>query len=626
MSLQRLRTWIFLSMVFLIPLVFNPWGVDIYEIPKNTVFKVGVGGLGILWVIEALREKRLRFFFSQKTALCLLFFVLVLVLSWLVSVRPSVSFWGTYYKQGGIVNMLYYLLFFILATDFFSLKGNRLSFLRALTWSGALVSSYALVQKLGVDFLPDSIADFFEGRSFSSLGNPSALASFLLFPLGAELMLLREQHTRWRKGATGIRIGLLLLALLASRGRASILGLILAATLLLCKRFKGSPKKLVAFAGVGLVALGLFIGAYGSDLRSLRSRFTLWESSVHMIEEQPVLGYGLENFGFIFPSYTTAEFYQHEDYYSVADRPHNEFLELWIHLGILGALAYTALVFFVLHKFWTTREREVSFVSATVLALFTSNFFGFSLITHFVFLTLFLALLVHAPARVYALAKGRALLCGGLGILFFLSLNFPVRIFLSDLAFKGADTAFLEGETETAHLGVGWGQRLNPFFAEPYTLSFKIDFALALQTQEIRFLEAAEDDLQKAYDKDRGTLKTMINLMQFYSAQGRSEEAEAVLEVLEQRGGVQALLFQVAGEFYYQAGRYEEAILHYEKLLAVLPAQWQAPVLTGGELTEASRIFWKNHPDFITVLQHLADAYLRVGKAEKGEALLMKLT
>lgn len=165
MIFTHFRNWTFLSLVFLVPLLFNPWGVDMYEMPKNTVLKLGIGLLGLLWALESLRKKRIKIFLSKRMALVLLFFVVLLGLSWITSERPTMSFWGSYYKQGGVVNMIYYLLLFILSMDFFSAKENRILFLKVLSYSGCVVSIYALAQRIGFDFLPSFVREP-QGRLF----------------------------------------------------------------------------------------------------------------------------------------------------------------------------------------------------------------------------------------------------------------------------------------------------------------------------------------------------------------------------------------------------------------------------------------------------------------------------
>lgn len=594
MFLMRFRHWGFLIMVFLIPLLLNPWGVDMYEMPKNTLFKLGTTLLGVLWLVDAVKQKKIRVFYSKKLALVCLLFVLILGLSWMSSLRPSVSFWGSYYKQGGLVNMLYYLLLFFIAADFLSSQTKRTQFLRVLSWSGCLVSVYALVQKLGLDFLPSSASDVFEGRSFSTLGNPSLLASFLLFPIGAELALFKKAS----RPASLIRLGLMILALLASRGRASILGLVVMGILLLLKHFKHRKKNLAAMGALALVAVTLFVGIYGSNTRSLESRFSIWKSSLRMIEDSPILGYGLENFAAVFPSYVTEDFYQYEDYMQSADRPHNEFLEQWIHLGFLGAGFHLFLIYFVLRTFWRSQDRLETFIGASLLALFVSNFFGFSLVTQYFFLMIFLAMLCMQSPHAWKLSAVHHLVFASFGGVLCLSLIFPLRFFVADLLFKQADKAFLSGESKTAAILVEKGQDWNPYFSELYTLSFKIDFGQALQEKSFLYLDAAAYDNEKAYDIDKGSLKTMTNFFQLYMAQGHTDEAEQVLVNLAEQVSVMPLLNQITGEFYFQQGRYAEAIREYERLLEILP--------------EPTRVFWKNHPEFLKIQEHLEVAKQKI--------------
>lgn len=597
----------------------NPWGVQIYDTTKFAVLGLGLGALSVLTLVDFLWRKRGRVFFSRKIGLGVLALLLVLGLSWWGSLRPWVSFFGSSEKLGGILSLLHYVLLFVLSLEFMVEERARTLFLRALSWSGIVVSAYALLQKCGVDFLPQTLTDLFEGRSFSTLGNPSALATFLLFPIGAELML-------WKRGSAWSwgRLLVLLAALLASRGRASILGLGVAGFLFLIKRFRADKKRLAALVGLAVVAVLIFAGLSSDNTRSLRSRFALWQSSIDMISERPFLGTGLENFSYVFPAHVTAAFYENEDYFALADRPHNEFLEWWIHLGVLGAGLYVALVLWVLLRFWRSRTHVETVAGATLLAVFVSNAFGFSLLTHFVGTVLFLALLVRPVRHDFSVNKLRAIALTLLGAALLLLFSFPLRFFVGDFLFKKADNAYLAGDTTAVAL-LTEAQQWNPYFAEYFNLSFKIDFGLALAEENVDFLQAAADANAAAYAIDLGSLKTMTNAVQLYALEGRNEDAENILHALDAAAPVQPLLYQITGEYYYSQKKYAEAALAYEKLLAVLPDTWKAPVITQQEMSEPSRIFWKNHPDFFTVLQHLADSYLQLDRDAEAEALLLEL-
>ena len=78
-------------------------------------------------------------------------------------------------------------------------------------------------------------------------------------------------------------------------------------------------------------------------------RVLLWDSSVQMLADHPVLGVGLDNFLYLYSPDHAERPYMHPDAWREASlsHPHNVVLDWWLSLGLpgLAALAYTLAVF-----------------------------------------------------------------------------------------------------------------------------------------------------------------------------------------------------------------------------------------------------------------------------------------
>ena len=64
-------------------------------------------------------------------------------------------------------------------------------------------------------------------------------------------------------------------------------------------------------------------------------RLQLWQASLAMIGEQPLLGIGLDNFVYRYPSYVTPGVVMEPN----LSHPHNLILQLWLQLGLAGVVA-----------------------------------------------------------------------------------------------------------------------------------------------------------------------------------------------------------------------------------------------------------------------------------------------
>jgi putative inorganic carbon (HCO3(-)) transporter len=103
-------------------------------------------------------------------------------------------------------------------------------------------------------------------------------------------------------------------------------------------------------AAVGLLLVsGLAIaGILPERLNPLRQtggfRLDLWQSSLEMVRDHPILGIGLDNFAYLYQAYLREG--------AVAEpnlsHPHNWVLHVWLELGVLGLLAFG----WLLVRFW----------------------------------------------------------------------------------------------------------------------------------------------------------------------------------------------------------------------------------------------------------------------------------
>src|SRR5439155_3382614 len=95
-------------------------------------------------------------------------------------------------------------------------------------------------------------------------------------------------------------------------------------------------------------ALALF-GVLPERLNALRQtggfRLDLWQSSLEMVRDHPLLGIGLDNFAYLYQQVYLREGAAAEPNLS---HPHNFVLDFWLSLGVLGLIAFV----WLLARFW----------------------------------------------------------------------------------------------------------------------------------------------------------------------------------------------------------------------------------------------------------------------------------
>lgn len=612
---------VFWLTIFLMPLFLDPFGLDVFEVPKNILLKISLSVLVIGYSIALLRGKVMvykRSFFYGSAA-----FLFVLLLSWLNSIVPSISFWGSFYRQGGLINFLYYLLLFWIAFQVFRSNKARLFFLRLVTVSGILVSFYAILQKFGFDFFPSDVTAIFEGRSFSTLGNPTVLGAYLIFPFFTALTLFAIAKKGMKKWFYFAALPIVFSALLFSANRATILAFLITGFLYCLIRFKPYKKVIIATVLAFAILSGSFIALYGKDSRSLLSRLSTWSSSVEIIKSNPIFGYGPESFSRLFENAVRPDFFQYEDYYNLVDRPHNEALEMWIHLGLLGLLFYLFIFWIALKKSFIELP-EKRFIALAVLTFFFSNIFSFSLTIHFFFLTLFLAYIfsdgtVKKRSSFPPILKGGALV---LSLLAVLNLGSGGALFYSNHQLRSSMDFLFAQKYSDSISAMQNALQWSPQYADLYSFVFNNFYFIGMQKKSNEILRVASTINRVFARLSQNSLKSQLNQAKIAMVFGQNQEADDIFRAIYQEKGDHPLIFEYWGNFYFSLGEYQKAAIVYDTLLNLLPSDWQIASSGKGPLPKKQRIFWKKHPDFLNTLKNIVTAYQATGQKDKADTLL----
>ncbi len=108
------------------------------------------------------------------------------------------------------------------------------------------------------------------------------------------------------------------------------------------------------FAAVSLLAIA---GAVPERLNPLRQttgfRLELWQSSIAMVADHPLLGVGLDNFVYLYQQVYLREGAAAEANLS---HPHNWILNVWLQLGLLGLVAFV----WLLVRFWRSARARLA--------------------------------------------------------------------------------------------------------------------------------------------------------------------------------------------------------------------------------------------------------------------------
>jgi putative inorganic carbon (HCO3(-)) transporter len=370
-----LGRWALRIGVFLAPLVFLPNVVDEFVLPKLLLLRLIIAFFVVVLLVRWFREGSVTW---KRTPLDLplLAFIASAALSTIFAINRNVALFGTYDRWEGLLTIVSYGLVFWLAVQLLSGEADA----RGLTWS-LLVSGYVIAI---VAILQSAFGviggGYFHGannviRPDVTLANPDFLGIFLamLLPVAFAKLISRRPITTRVLAANLVVV--IFFGLLASFTRAAWIGAAVGVVVVLVLR-RGRFHVWPLFISLALLSgLALFVataaarpssgGGIGQalisrmasivDLKSstTNERIATWGDTLPLIASRPILGYGPDTFGLVYP-----QFERGNQHFVLWDKPHQDALGVAASQGLIGLAAYIWILVAFVRAFWKGRYQR----------------------------------------------------------------------------------------------------------------------------------------------------------------------------------------------------------------------------------------------------------------------------
>lgn len=132
--------------------------------------------------------------------------------------------------------------------------------------------------------------------------------------------------------------------------------------------------------------LNRFASISFSDTKT-QARSIIWPMAIEAFKENPVLGWGQDNFIYAFSKYYRPEMIRHEPWF---DRTHNTFLDWLVAGGVLGFISYLSLYVVALLQIWKSkvfsRREKAMLVGLLAAYTFQSMFIFDNLLSYMLFI------------------------------------------------------------------------------------------------------------------------------------------------------------------------------------------------------------------------------------------------
>ena len=406
--LQFIKTGIFI--ILFLPLYVNPNFLYPLVFPRTIIFRliIEICFAAYLWLIIIQPKFRPR----QMALVGLIsLFILIQIISAFFGVNPFRSFFSSMERTEGIITWLHFLLFFIILTSIFKTKVEWRNLLNLTLIASIFQSLYALAQWLNLSPALKTSGQ----RLGAAIGNPSFFATYLIFIIFIAIYLLHQEKSKIKIFyASLIIIDLFLLWQTETRG--AILALIFSLLFILFVilfRQKGMIRVGALFFLILLISVSIFfylnrkqpwlqqlptinrlVNISLTDITA-QNRVLVWQTGWQAFLAKPIFGWGWENFNAAanvhFNPLLARDIGSHPWY----DRAHNFIVEIGVTTGLIGLIAYWAIIIFTFKLIWQAKNNfwPNLILTALIVAYLIQNIFVFDTLNSYLLFFLVLALI-----------------------------------------------------------------------------------------------------------------------------------------------------------------------------------------------------------------------------------------
>lgn len=356
---------------------------------KAFYFRILVEVAALLYIVWAMVDKSVRPKWSP-VSITVSVFLSALTLATIFAVDPLKSFWSNYERMEGLILFLHLAAYFLIAG---SVMKHKIGWWKWFFNATLVISVFVGIDAF-VDFYSQEAVSGY--RIFGNLGNSSYLGIYSLMHVFISLFCIakvvgtkkaRDLITdgSWVSMAFYVLVGIFNLVVMFNTGtRGSFVGLVggMFITAILIAIFE-RKNKLLRNVGITLITLlVVFVTTLGLarntnfvknsdmlsrfaqlitlDVKSLleiqgKARALLVGIAWDGVKERPIVGWGLDNFHYVFSAHYNPEMYGQEQWF---DRSHNVFMDWLTQAGFIGLISYLSMFGAIGYVLWKKRDDE----------------------------------------------------------------------------------------------------------------------------------------------------------------------------------------------------------------------------------------------------------------------------
>lgn len=404
-----------LSVIFIIPILIEYDGQKYLSTLPKIYFLYAIASIIIL---DCFLNKQ---FTKIKVGKLLTIYLLIIVVSSFCSVNFYQSIVGSTGRNEGLATLISYILLFIISSNYFKIDKKLQA---TLLVSSIIVSLYAIIQFYGLDPLYKHRISNLGYLSFSSLGNPNFLGSYVTLIIPIAIIFFLNFKNKKEKVVYFLWSGIIFFTLLISNTRSAYLAFGIVSIMIFFYYFRLRDRKRIKrlFIIYGLFLIIFISLNYSTDNKLLNrfisigtnakttitdtesadssgsNRIFIWKRAIKLIPIHPILGCGPDCFSIVFMDKYKNDVDTLWQKNLVVDKAHNEYLQIAVTTGIPSLIIYLLFVGFIIRDSYRKIKNgftKILPVYMSVIGYLIQAFFNISVISVAPLFWIFLGLLSH---------------------------------------------------------------------------------------------------------------------------------------------------------------------------------------------------------------------------------------
>lgn len=366
------------------PLLFSRATTEIYGLVKVGAIELFAIAVFVIMTWEALKKNLISIRLPLEAVFALGFFAVALLsLAWSVNFHAGLTAIALF-----AANLVFFFAMMSVAA------GERRiikAVVASIITSAVLASVWCVIQNNGLSMKAPRLV------YTSTFGNPIFFSQFLTVAFLLSAAMAAGSARQWQKALYIVGALFILAMLIFIRSIGAYIGVLIGAIYAGYSIYKNHiirlRKVILIIAAITLAASltsAVFLGhaiRSSVNMRQIQNlmRVYVWSGSVNMIKARPLTGFGAGNFEYSYPLYRTPKEKEITPRGVKYTKAHNEFLQVWVEMGIFGLLAFMGLLWAIFRRRpkpvaqdidKSVNDSFVKILEASLLALLVQSMFN----------------------------------------------------------------------------------------------------------------------------------------------------------------------------------------------------------------------------------------------------------